>query len=1350
MADRLATPEEVARFLFARTITKHASPIHPGTGTGQEAHAGGRGVGEPVMPFHQSGVKAGVIKVQRNDGEWVRFWVKENTTSGGRVELEVVYLEGEGPTVINYQTWHEVFDADTAILVEREVNLGEIEAEYRGQHQPSGSYGAPAHDLTMLVAEDIYTHPHYYPGGDEYPGVVAMIRRVRGKPDAMVRVYRAVPKGVTEINPGDWVTPSEKYAKLHGESSGWLREAAPGEMQLDPTTGFLSGGTPAYDIISREVPARELIWPGDYLPEWGWFPNATLEEINKHGQGSHDDKSHGNWATGGKTLIGQKGEKLYHASVRRNRESIRSEGLRLSDIDREHLWLTANPKEIAHFSMLEFDIWEVDVEGLPLYREFHPGLLRGPENTRVLHETIPASRLKLYRQYGRLPAGISARMVQQWDGTKWVSSVAKHMGPGPHPSGSEQTAHAGEVHGNPTKLASDTTPGPLTPFRADLRELPEELRDDVLDIFMEGDVYELPDGTKITSQIISIQKMFPHGDEFNPPQYQIDGVFVLEPAKPYKAWDSDQAGTWSRVLHPDQGEIYNSLLSIRTDLQGNGLGLRFLHDTATKAAEHGWKKMTVFAAGDGVVAWARFGYDWNPDHKESYIKMFKSFGLELMEKSASPSQIEQYRQVVAKDDFAPYEIMAVGDEARKVFKRVIQGVEGGGHWEGELDLSAFRVKKIWSPAYIQLLGRWLSTPEGAAAVEQDDEEFWEEVRALAIAKHAAPIHPGTGSGQEVHGGRSVPEPIQAPSKRIARLLDKIRDTGTVDFARDLWDDAFDVADLSYGYDLDDLKEKDIPVIKELISAQSQKVLRQRGHGDTIRVFRAGRISTPWRAYSTTLRRNTAETFASMYKMPIVEYEVAISDVLYYSEALWSMGTFAEEEIGVLARNLKPVVAKHMGPGPHPSGSDQTVHGHGRTGQKTHSGISTNTLPYMWESKAGVVDAYETLEATPAERFAHGQRVLEYIRSQRIPWEGQEPTVYPTFTSYEEAHANVPDWKKGEWRYMMEMDGSVVTRLTLEMTHYDSDKVDYIELLEKPFDLDAPIPRPQLRPPANALEEEYGVDPDDPTMRHTWDYVRQEQLAGRGDEARAWYDESVNNYQKQRDARLLRDLSTGDLTKEDVLALSAHLQYNNDFEKTAPLPSEVYHVTTNVEGVLATGFKTRAELAQRQGLGLGGGPDDTVSFTENLPAAREILASMQERHDLLNGRITAEDLKARAEAGVGADPIRARSRFGTNGYWSKSAEEAYETYKADPSIENLGSFHNAFSLSRDMAGGPMDPLFIFADEEAFRQVPRSSIGIIKAKARQGKKGPATGHQVGGSLGEWRTFTGQAVQDLEVVK
>jgi hypothetical protein len=71
--------------------------------------------------------------------------------------------------------------------------------------------------------------------------------KAKGKPDALVEVYRAVPKGVKDINSGDWVTTSKKYASNHGENT-------------------LNG---EYEIISKKVKANTLSSEG-YPYELGY------------------------------------------------------------------------------------------------------------------------------------------------------------------------------------------------------------------------------------------------------------------------------------------------------------------------------------------------------------------------------------------------------------------------------------------------------------------------------------------------------------------------------------------------------------------------------------------------------------------------------------------------------------------------------------------------------------------------------------------------------------------------------------------------------------------------------------------------------------------------------------------------------------------------------------------------------------------------------------------------------------------------------------------------------------------------------------------------------------------------
>lgn len=126
-------------------------------------------------------------------------------------------------------------------------------ADYRMEHQPSEE-GAPLHDLTRIYPADVYTNPDRYDVDepDVSGQTLDAIKRYRGRPDDLVTVYRAVPHGVTEINPGDWVTTSLAYAERHGMHHD------------DPSQDW--------PVISREVPVREVRNDGNSLHEYGWFP----------------------------------------------------------------------------------------------------------------------------------------------------------------------------------------------------------------------------------------------------------------------------------------------------------------------------------------------------------------------------------------------------------------------------------------------------------------------------------------------------------------------------------------------------------------------------------------------------------------------------------------------------------------------------------------------------------------------------------------------------------------------------------------------------------------------------------------------------------------------------------------------------------------------------------------------------------------------------------------------------------------------------------------------------------------------------------------------------------------------
>lgn len=154
--------------------------------------------------------------------------------------------------------------------------------DYQMSHRPAmggqgDAEGAPLHDLTSngTYPSNAYASDGarmYSTGYKEMDKKVHdLITRVKGNPDAIVKIYRAVPKGVTQtkIGSGDWVTPIKDYAVQHGESN-------------------LNG---EFNILTADVRAGDIYTSGDSWLEWGYNPTS----VQKHG--THDQKTHGSWAT---------------------------------------------------------------------------------------------------------------------------------------------------------------------------------------------------------------------------------------------------------------------------------------------------------------------------------------------------------------------------------------------------------------------------------------------------------------------------------------------------------------------------------------------------------------------------------------------------------------------------------------------------------------------------------------------------------------------------------------------------------------------------------------------------------------------------------------------------------------------------------------------------------------------------------------------------------------------------------------------------------------------------------------------------------------------------------------------
>jgi hypothetical protein len=168
---------------------------------------------------------------------------------------------------------------------------------YRGFHKaPSGENGEGSLDaMDRTYPEDLYSTngARYYGTRDKSDAeMISIIQSMRGKPDELVSVYRAVPKGTKgEINAGDWVTPSKAYARLHG---GRWEE------------GMI--------IIEKKVPAGELFTEGNSIYEFGWNPNkksrtdVLREEIASEEKWMERRRSQAPvlWETKGSKIYGQR------------------------------------------------------------------------------------------------------------------------------------------------------------------------------------------------------------------------------------------------------------------------------------------------------------------------------------------------------------------------------------------------------------------------------------------------------------------------------------------------------------------------------------------------------------------------------------------------------------------------------------------------------------------------------------------------------------------------------------------------------------------------------------------------------------------------------------------------------------------------------------------------------------------------------------------------------------------------------------------------------------------------------------------------------------------------------------
>lgn len=245
-----------------------------------------------------------------------------------------------------------------------------------------------------------------------------------------------------------------------------------------------------------------------------------------------------------------------------------------------------------------------------------------------------------------------------------------------------------------------------------------------------------------------------------------------------------------------------------------------------------------------------------------------------------------------------------------------------------------------------------------------------------------------------------------------------------------------------------------------------------------------------------------------------------------------------------------------------------------------------------------------------------------------------------------------------------------------------------------------------------------------------------------------------------------------------------------------MPPELYHVTTGRSAVLRDGLKTRAELEMLNGLGLGGGAEDAISFTTDPEVAADVERGLKEMRLVALGELTPSDLIEQAREGRDADrpwletwvqhaygspewhdgdpypqglqDVLDEVRPAPYGAIVKTLDEMREEYgpgwrpregaksitvpkgevyapmsvvrpmtSEEATAARIEMFKN-WLMYRELAGGPENPVFFSSDAAGLANVPEAEIATLTVRPKSGARGyPMSG------MKEWRTAAGEAV-------
>jgi hypothetical protein len=195
--------------------------------------------------------------------------------------------------------------------------------------------------------------------------------------------------------------------------------------------------------------------------------------------------------------------------------------------------------------------------------------------------------------------------------------------------------------------------------------------------------------------------------------------------------------------------------------------------------------------------------------------------------------------------------------------------------------------------------------------------------------------------------------------------------------------------------------------------------------------------------------------------------------------------------------------------------------------------------------------------------------------------------------------------------------------------------------------------------------------------------------------------------------------------------------------------------------------------------LGGGEDDTISFTENEQKVRDIERSLHEAWYVTNGQFTLRDMiQVAAKGGGGVGRPWVKEMLNSVGYgWN--AEGFPSDFELDRDIDLLPagvrhvldvtegrkqlapsdmernasvedwildhtwSLWKYYTGTREHLGGFMDPLFFGTNWRGLAKLNPHSFAALRLRPKPG----AMGYQMG-ALGEWRTVGGDTVDVTDI--